>query len=534
MKKFTLILMMMIIFTGLAMSQTIENFESLKMNVMNSGANGAFSVIPNPDSTAENPSFNVAQFVRGADGTAYAGFYATLATPIDLDANKYVHVKVWKPVTSTVTFKLENPNIEVNSINQQTIENGWEELVFDFSAASGSYTKIVFVPDNIDPTGRTEDIVIYFDDLTINNDPTVGSAAVQVMEDFEYIPLNLMIDDKINDLSKMELSPNPDISDVNLSPYVIKFLRDKDGLIWDGFWSTLPTPIDVTTNKYLHVKVWKPRISIMKFKIEGGAAGTLEIPSMNPQTLTNQWEDIVFDFSEKTGTYPVIAFLPDFSDPVNLTSDITIYFDDIILNNDPNPVTGPPQQVFNVDMNGSPMVSGQQVFISGAFGGINGQWAEPGTIPENEMFDLDGDGIYTITMQLPDGVIAFKFFINSGTGWGTGDDGPGDRTYIINGSANLNYVWGVEGLSNVGVPKNTLSGKVQMYPNPVNNLLNIKTTTDVNSVTISSMLGQVIGSYSLASKNNLSISTSTLSNGMYFVTFVGKDGSKLTEKLIKK
>jgi hypothetical protein len=61
---------------------------------------------------------------------------------------------------------------------------------------------------------------------------------------------------------------------------------------------------------------------------------------MSPQTQTGVWEDIVFDFSSKTGTWATISFMPDFEDPVTLTNDIVIYFDDIILNNDPNPFVG--------------------------------------------------------------------------------------------------------------------------------------------------------------------------------------------------
>ncbi|MBK6344533.1 MAG: hypothetical protein IPF68_01145 [Bacteroidales bacterium] len=70
------------------------------------------------------------------------------------------------------------------------------------------------------------------------------------------------------DLSSMTILPNPDKSGINISDYVIKFNRDKDGVPWGGFWSALPAVIDVTTNKFVHVKVWKPRVSMLKFKIE--------------------------------------------------------------------------------------------------------------------------------------------------------------------------------------------------------------------------------------------------------------------------
>jgi len=447
MKKNLLSVIMLTIIGFWANAQTIENFESLQMNVMVGGVEdlSSFTVSENPDPTGVNTSGMVVKFLRDKDGVHYGGFYATMSSPVDLTTNKYVHLKVWKPRITPVKFKFEagpGGTLEIASMNPQTLVNAWEEMVFDFTFLFGEYTKIVFMPDFIDPVGLTEDITIYFDEIYINNDPTVGSAPAQVMEDYEHIPLNLMLNGA-NDLSTMTLITNPDPTGQNLSNYVIKFIRDKDGYPWGGFWSALPTVIDVTDNKFVHVKVWKPRISPIKFKIEYGA-NQMEIESMYPQTKINAWEDIVFDFSETTGTYPIIAFFPDFMDPVGLTEDITIYFDDIILNNDPNPI-GTPSQTISVDMTESGMTPGSQVWISGTMGGIHGTWNEPGTNPNNEMLDPDGDGIYSITMSLPDGLIAFKFFW--GLGWGNGDPAPGgDRTLILANTMDVLYKWGEDGI----------------------------------------------------------------------------------------
>jgi len=529
MKKFTLLLMTLLTLGGFTIAQTVEDFEPIKMNIFSAGANGSLTVMPNPDPSGINTSANVVKMVRGFDGDPWAGWYATIPTPIDVTANKYVHVKIWKPRISPVVFKYEgavNSN-DVFPMQPQATVNQWEELVFDMSIVSGEYVKIVLIPDFETPLTLTQDITLYFDDLYVNNDPAVGSAPVQVIDDYEFIPLNYMLGGA-EDLSTMMILPNPDPTGVNLSDYVIKYNRDKDGVPWGGFWSALPTTIDVTTNKFVHVKVWKPRISPIKFKIEGGAAGNSEIFSKYPQTKINEWEDIVFDFTEKTGTYPVIAFMPDFEDPLTLTEDITIYFDDIIVNNDPNPVT-PASQVINVDMSESGIAAGQQVFLAGALGGIYGTWAEPGSNANNEMLDPDGDKIYSITLALPDGVIAFKFFM--GAGWGSGDPAPGgDRTYTVAGSCNLTYKGGVDGL--IGVPVNPLAGKVQMYPNPVNNKLQINTTANVQRVIITSTLGQVVQDVEMTS-NNLTISTSSLNNGLYFVTFVGDSGTRYVQKLMK-
>lgn len=531
MRKFTLLFIMMLAYAGISMAQTIEDFESIKMNIFSAGANGALTVMPNPDPSGINTSANVVKMVRGFDGDPWAGWYATLPIPIDVTANKYVHVKVWKPRISPVVFKYEGAvnSGDVYSMQPQALVGQWEELVFNMGdTVSGEYVKIVLIPDFETPLTLTEDITLYFDDIYANDDPAIGSAPVQMIDDYEHITMNYM-GGGVEDLSSMLILPNPDPTGVNLSDYVIKFNRDKDGVPWGGFWSSLPAVIDVTTNKFVHVKVWKPRISPLRFKIEGGAAGTIEIASKYPQTKINEWEDIVFDFTEKTGTYPIIAFMPDFEDPLTLTDDIAIYFDDFIVNNDPNPIT-PPSQVINVDMSESGLAEGQQVFLSGALGGIYGSWAEPGTNANNEMFDTDGDKIYSITLALPDGVIAFKFFM--GAGWGSGDPAPGgDRTYTVAGSANLTYKWGIDGL--IGIPTNPLADKVQMYPNPTNTMLQVKTTGEVSRVIISSMLGQVVENIEMTS-DNVTINTSSLSNGLYFVTFVPKDGGgRYVQKLMK-
>jgi hypothetical protein len=337
MKKLLLITIILLAIAGFTKAQVVTDFEVIKLNVMLGGATdlSTMTVVPNPDPTGINTSNWVVKFVRDKDGVPWGGFWSSLPVPVDVTVNKYVHVKVWKPRISPIHFKLEGGaagTLEVSSITPQTTTGAWEDMVFDFTSKTGTYPIIAFMPDFEDPLTLTDDIVIYFDDIMVNNDATPNSTAVDVIEDFEIIPLNLMLGGA-EDLSTMTLVPNPDATGANTSNWVVKYLRDKDGVPWGGFWSP-------TTNKYMHVKVWKPRISPLHFKIEGGAAGNLEIPSMNPQANINMWEDMVFDFTSKTGAYPTIAFMPDFEDPLTLTEDMTMYFDDIILNNDPNPYVG--------------------------------------------------------------------------------------------------------------------------------------------------------------------------------------------------
>lgn len=161
----------------------------------------------------------------------------------------------------------------------------------------------------------------------------------QMIEDFEHIPLNLMLGGN-DDNSTMTIVPTPEGTS-NPSSHVVKYHRSMNGVPWGGFWSALPEQADLTENKYVYVKVWKPRVSPIKFKMEGGPSANLEIFSMNPQEVTSGWEEFAFDFTDLTGLWNVIAFMPDFEDPLTLTEDIDIYFDDIRLM--PDPLTNTPE-----------------------------------------------------------------------------------------------------------------------------------------------------------------------------------------------
>jgi hypothetical protein len=189
--------------------------------------------------------------------------------------------------------------------------------------------------------------------VTISGDVTIadswGAVAEEMMivdfEDGTTGPLTLHVmgngdwdNEELHPVSEtFEVIDNPDPSGINTSAKVMKFNRrgmDEDGQPWGGFWANVDPAVDVTTFKYVHVMVWKPRISPVKFKLEGGPSGTLELVSSNEQTKVDTWVDMVFKFDTMTGTYPVIAFMPDFEDPFTAPELQVIYFDNIRINND--------------------------------------------------------------------------------------------------------------------------------------------------------------------------------------------------------
>lgn len=372
MKKLLLFALAMLIWAPVNFAQIVADFEDgtngpLTLHVMGCGAwddeaqhavSETFMVVDNPDQSGINTSSKVLKFIRrGTDngGMPWGGFWANADPNVDVTENKYVHVKVWKPRISPLKFKLEggpSGTLETGSMYDQTMTGTWEDIVFDFTSMDGAYPVVALMPDFEDPMTMTDDIEIFIDDIQITNDPTpiTDYSVVVDFEDETAGPLTLHVmgcgawDDEAQHAvdETFMVVDNPDPSGINTSNKVMKFIRrgtDNGGMPWGGFWANADPNVDVTEYKYVHVKVWKPRISPLKFKLEGGPSGTLETPSMTDQTMTGAWEDIVFDFTTMDGAYPVIAFMPDFEDPLAMAEDMEMYFDDIIISNDPSPIT---------------------------------------------------------------------------------------------------------------------------------------------------------------------------------------------------
>ncbi len=80
-----------------------------------------------------------------------------------------------------------------------------------------------------------------------------------------------------------------------------------------------------------------------------------------------------------------------------------------------------------------------------------------------------------------------------------------------------------------------LSNGISIYPNPTKDVLNISTTAEFglpSSYTIYSTLGQVLKTVNHVSERDLTISTASYSNGVYFIR-IEKDGAFITKKFVK-
>ncbi len=129
---------------------------------------------------------------------------------------------------------------------------------------------------------------------------------------------------------ELEIVTNPDSSGINTSSKVAKFTALQAGQPFAGCETSHGADIGDFTitpdNSTIRIMVWKSVISDVGIKLvraDNYSLGEIKIPN----TLTNQWEQLEFDFSDHLGNpYDQIVIFPDFS---TRQQDNVIYFDNV-------------------------------------------------------------------------------------------------------------------------------------------------------------------------------------------------------------
>ncbi|MCK4662106.1 MAG: T9SS type A sorting domain-containing protein [Bacteroidales bacterium] len=177
---------------------------------------------------------------------------------------------------------------------------------------------------------------------------------------------------------------------------------------------------------------------------------------------------------------------------------------------------------FNVDMNSAEnFTAGTDiVYITGSMVG----WTTPGDNEDYVMTDTDEDGIYTITLSMEAGDYQYKYFLNAG--WDGGEwTGDPNRLFTVSADMTINDEFAV-GIDELNI--NNLS----MYPNPVNDVLNISNMINVDRIVVSNILGQEVRTFNNVN-TDIEINTSELNKGVYIVTFIDKYNNASAKRFIK-
>ncbi len=136
----------------------------------------------------------------------------------------------------------------------------------------------------------------------------------------------------------LEFIDNPVSGGINTTPKVAQFIARDSGQDWAlCFTDNVGDFTFSSANTTFKIMIHKPVISNIGIKFEGTSQAA-EI--LIPNSVTDQWEEIIFDFSAFSGnSYNRLVIIPDFAPR---TQDNTIYFDNIQLpDGDYNPPTEP-------------------------------------------------------------------------------------------------------------------------------------------------------------------------------------------------
>jgi len=200
---------------------------------------------------------------------------------------------------------------------------------------------------------------------------------------------------------------------------------------------------------------------------------------------------------------------------------------------------------FSVDMNNSgETVHPDGMHVAGSFQG----WTSNGT----PLDDTDGDGIWTVTVDIPAGDILFKFI--NGPDWGPNEfaDGsvPDGGCAMDDGSGNINRtetipageteyalpIYGhnsCESVLNTQDP-NATALDLKASPNPFygNTLLTFNNPNNQQfQVQVTDMTGRLVRSYQNVTGENLMI-TDLTNPGIYFATLINEVGANATFKIV--
>jgi hypothetical protein len=388
----------------------------------------------------------------------------------------------------------------------------------------------------------------------------------------------------------LEVVANPFPGGINTSANVAKFTALQAGMPWAGteinHENGMPDWTLTNSNAQIKIMVYKTVISPVKIKL------VTPLGDANPEksvtnTLVNQWEVLTFNFADYVGAFPVydqVVVFPDFGTGPR-SQDNIVYFDNITFGAAPPPPapltaaptpTAPSSQVISlfsdvytgINMSTWLTVWSQaahaEVQIQGnltkKYSALNFAGIEPAAnINATSMnyfnFDVWSADFTQLRIKLVD-------FGPNGAYQG-GDDSEHEIIYatppvgqwlhysipmtdFVNMTARANIqqiIFSTNNaatvfMDNIYFSNNSTAGtnefasvKTMLYPNPVNEVLTIKSNSSIDEVGVYNTLGQQV--FKINPKvSEASINVSALQCGVYMVNTI-VNGVLSTQKFIK-
>ena len=259
--------------------------------------NAQSTVILNPDPSGLNTSSTVGKSVKFNGSEVWAGSFLTIDEPVDFSSLNNIAVDVWtSEIGEVVKLKLENsanPDINTEVDMTTTVNQGWETLIYDFSASdlSQEYDRVVIF---FDFGNSGDDTSYYFDNIRLSL-PAVSNFTT--VEDFQGdLPANF----SFGGVEGVQLVSNPNPSGTNTTSTVMQFTKTDGAEVWGGMGFAVDGIINFNGTNQIKINSYAPEAGkVVKVKletVEGNIDGLTYEFDMTT-TVANQWEVLTYDFS---------------------------------------------------------------------------------------------------------------------------------------------------------------------------------------------------------------------------------------------
>ena len=185
---------------------------------------------------------------------------------------------------------------------------------------------------------------------------------------------------------------------------------------------------------------------------------------------------------------------------------------------------------FKVDMNNYTGAAFTGVFINGTFNGWNGT--------SNPMSDANLDGVWDVTLPLPNGTIEYKFTLD---GWNASEQFAGGETCTITSGGFTNRVYTVAGVADLGVVcyescvaclgglDENASATFTLMPNPAQTSFNIVSTETITEIELVDLSGKSVRKVAGTTQVNVA----DLVQGMYTVIVRSENGTSTSRVIVE-
>ncbi len=549
---------------------------------------GVFAVVDNPLTTGINASSKVGEYKKGS--SPFSTVAAVAPGFIDISVKAQYNLDILAPAGSTnVTMQLESVTDGNKEVTRDLKTPGeWEKVSFNFAefnaTSDWSAMKLIFNP-NVAEQGAT----FYFDNLTQSEatvDPCENAVAIlNIIDDFEC-------------QRNYDFSVGSDLLSVVNNPNTTGNASTKVGLYkeqanepWGALCTEFPDGIDLEVFNQLELQVLSPIAnSPLLLKLEGGTSPAKELWTEVPEA--GKWNKISADFSAEAGNdYRKVCFFfnggkdsgPDENYIIDNLKWAHAPYNSCIMNFDDAAFTSSVWNYFPADNSGgfelvdNPNKSGINLSdkVGKATEKATGEQPWQGMFTNLESYiNFSSNTVLKMQVLSPKvGAVTMKVEFPLVEGF---PGGSGDNT-VTNTKANeweelsfdfansptpidpagqyarLTLIWDIENLPTadvvyyfdnvkvdggdcgeiVGTNDPTIE-KLSISPNPVNDVLTIRNTSDLTKIEIYSMYGQRLGSTFNSNNSDISLNVSQLQNGAYILLGYNQIGQVVAQsKFVK-